>query len=143
MASVTSLDQDMRKLRMDRYTPKAANEVRSWIEDVLGDRLPGGDLLDALKDGTVLCRLESTSEEVTQVADLVQTHQSSSAVTRRQVQEVGHAFYTNGEHLPLPQGVRDAAPKHARARSLPHRRPLRVQRSSASPAMHHCLQSSR
>ncbi|KAF1844998.1 uncharacterized protein K460DRAFT_385662 [Cucurbitaria berberidis CBS 394.84] len=57
MASVTSLDQDMRKLRMDRYTPKAANEVRSWIEDVLGERLPAGDLLDALKDGTVLCRL--------------------------------------------------------------------------------------
>ncbi|EAT86319.2 hypothetical protein SNOG_06488 [Parastagonospora nodorum SN15] len=54
MASVTSLDQDMRKLRMDRYTPKAANEVRSWIEDVLGDRLPPGDLLDALKDGTAL-----------------------------------------------------------------------------------------
>ncbi|KAG9388560.1 SCP1 Calponin [Pyrenophora tritici-repentis] len=57
MASVTSLDQDMKKLRMDRYTPKAANEVRSWIEDVLGERLPPGDLLDALKDGTVLCRL--------------------------------------------------------------------------------------
>jgi hypothetical protein len=56
MASVTSLDQDMRKLRMDRYTPQAANEVRSWIEDVLGERLPAGDLLDALKDGTVLCR---------------------------------------------------------------------------------------
>jgi hypothetical protein len=56
MASVTSLDQDMRKLRMDRYTPKAANEARSWIEEVLGERLPPGDLLDALKDGTVLCR---------------------------------------------------------------------------------------
>ena len=56
MASVTSLDQDMRKLRMDRYTPQAANEVRSWIEGTLGERLPTGDLLDALKDGTVLCR---------------------------------------------------------------------------------------
>lgn len=46
----------MRKLRMDRYTPKAANEARSWIEDVLGEPLAAGDLLDALKDGTVLCR---------------------------------------------------------------------------------------
>jgi hypothetical protein len=63
MASVTSLDQDMRKLRMDRYTPKAANEVRAWIEDALGDRLPAGDLLDALKDGTVLCRYMSTTPE--------------------------------------------------------------------------------
>jgi hypothetical protein len=41
---------------MDRYTPQAANEVRTWIEDTLGERLPAGDLLDALKDGTVLCR---------------------------------------------------------------------------------------
>lgn len=57
MASVTSLDHDMKKLRMERYTPQAANEVRAWIEDVLGERLPAGDLLDALKDGTVLCRL--------------------------------------------------------------------------------------
>ena len=56
MASVTSLDQDMKKLRMGRYTPQAANEARAWIEDVLGERLPPGDLLDALKDGTVLCR---------------------------------------------------------------------------------------
>ncbi|PSN73380.1 hypothetical protein BS50DRAFT_607044 [Corynespora cassiicola Philippines] len=57
MASVTSLDQDMKRLRMGRYTPQAANEARSWIEEVLGERLPAGDLLDALKDGTVLCRL--------------------------------------------------------------------------------------
>ncbi|KAF2259754.1 hypothetical protein CC78DRAFT_524349 [Lojkania enalia] len=57
MASVTSLDQDMKKLRLGRYTPQAANEAKTWIEDVLGERLPPGDLLDALKDGTVLCRL--------------------------------------------------------------------------------------
>lgn len=42
---------------MSRYTPQAANEARAWIEDTLGERLPAGDLLDALKDGTVLCRL--------------------------------------------------------------------------------------
>lgn len=59
MASVTSLDQDMKRLRMDRYTPKAANEVRTWIELILGERLPAGDLLDVLKDGTVLCRYEA------------------------------------------------------------------------------------
>ena len=56
MASVTSLDQDMKNLRMGRYTPQAASEVRAWIEETLGERLPAGDLLDALKDGTVLCR---------------------------------------------------------------------------------------
>jgi len=58
MASVTSLDKDMRKLRLGRYTPQAANEVRSFIEDSLGARLAAGDLLDALKDGVALCQYE-------------------------------------------------------------------------------------
>ncbi|KAJ9625166.1 calponin [Taxawa tesnikishii (nom. ined.)] len=57
MASVSSLDQDMRNLRLSRYTPQAASEVRTWIEDTLGEELPPGDLLDALKDGVALCRL--------------------------------------------------------------------------------------
>ncbi|KAG9816802.1 hypothetical protein KCU68_g18714, partial [Aureobasidium melanogenum] len=58
MASVSSLDQDMRNLRMSKYTPQAANEIRSWIEQTLGETLPPGDLLqDVLKDGVVLCRL--------------------------------------------------------------------------------------
>lgn len=57
MASVSSLDQDMRNLRLARYTPQAANEVRSWIETTLGERLPPGDLLDVLKDGVALCKL--------------------------------------------------------------------------------------
>lgn len=56
MASVSSLDQDMRKLRLDRYTPAAANEVRSWIESMLGERLESGDLMDVLKDGVALCK---------------------------------------------------------------------------------------
>ncbi|KAH6633303.1 calponin [Boeremia exigua] len=57
MASVTSLDQDMKSLRLGRYTPQAAAELRAWIEAALGEPLPAGDLLDALKDGTALCRL--------------------------------------------------------------------------------------
>lgn len=56
MASVTSLDKDLRSLRLSRYTPQAAAEVREWIEEVLQERLPPGDLLDALKDGVALCR---------------------------------------------------------------------------------------
>lgn len=57
MASVSSLDQDMRNLRLSRYTPQAANEARQWIETTLGHSLPAGDLLDALKDGVALCKL--------------------------------------------------------------------------------------
>lgn len=56
MASVSSLDNDMRKLRMDRYTPAAANEVRSFIEESLGEHLTGADLLASLKDGVALCK---------------------------------------------------------------------------------------
>jgi hypothetical protein len=56
MASVSSLDKDLRQMRLDKYTPRAANEVRVWIEEVLGDRLEPGDLLEALKDGVALCR---------------------------------------------------------------------------------------
>ena len=57
MASVNSLDHDVRNLRLSRYTPQAANEIRAWIEDTLGTSLPAGDLLDALKDGVALCKL--------------------------------------------------------------------------------------
>ncbi|CAD6588236.1 MAG: hypothetical protein ASARMPRED_003439 [Alectoria sarmentosa] len=59
MASVSSLDKDMRNIRLSKYTPQAANEVRTWIEDVLGERLVAGDLLEALKDGIALCKLVS------------------------------------------------------------------------------------
>lgn len=57
MASVTNLDHDMRNLRLSRYTPQAANEARAWIENTLGEKLPPGELLDALKDGVALCKL--------------------------------------------------------------------------------------
>ena len=56
MASVSSLDKDLRNLRMSKYSAEATNEVRDWIEDALGEKLAAGDLLDALKDGTILCK---------------------------------------------------------------------------------------
>ncbi|KAI1075371.1 hypothetical protein F5B20DRAFT_560077 [Whalleya microplaca] len=57
MASVTSLDKDLRQMRLDKYTPSAANEARSWIEGMLGESLSSSDLIDGLKDGVALCRL--------------------------------------------------------------------------------------
>ena len=62
MASVTSLDKDMRKLRMDRYTPQAEKETRTFIEDTLGERLPGADLLVDLKDGVALCKYDTCGD---------------------------------------------------------------------------------
>lgn len=56
MASVPSLDRDLRKLRLDKYTPGAANEARQWIEGILNERLPSDDLLEGLKDGVALCK---------------------------------------------------------------------------------------
>lgn len=56
MASVSSLDKDLRQMRLDKYTPQAAKEVRDWIEEILGERLQNADLLEVLRDGVVLCR---------------------------------------------------------------------------------------
>lgn len=74
MASVTSLDQDMRRLRMDRVTPQAEEEVRTFIQASLeadpkaknaseGEidgrllvRLGQEGLFDFLGDGVALCR---------------------------------------------------------------------------------------
>lgn len=56
MASVTSLDKDLRRLRLEKCTPAATNEAREWIESILGERLPSGDLLESLKDGVALCK---------------------------------------------------------------------------------------
>ena len=56
MASVSSLDKDLRSMRLEKYTPKLASETREWIEEVLGEKLRAGDLLEALKDGTALCK---------------------------------------------------------------------------------------
>lgn len=58
MASVTSLDKDLRKMRLDKYTPGAAKEARSWIEEALGEKLPSSDLLEGLKDGVALCKYD-------------------------------------------------------------------------------------
>lgn len=43
-------------MRLSRYTPQAAAEVRDWIEDVLQQKLPSADLLEGLKDGVALCK---------------------------------------------------------------------------------------
>lgn len=65
MASVTNLDNDVNSKRGERVTPAAVNEVRSFIEQSLGESLPdvGDDarfgtynILAALKDGVALCK---------------------------------------------------------------------------------------
>lgn len=43
-------------MRLSKYTPQAANEVRDWIEETLREKLRNGDLLEALRDGVALCR---------------------------------------------------------------------------------------
>lgn len=58
MASVTSLDKDLRNLRLDKYTPQRAGQVRQWIEEALGESLKSGDLVEALKDGLALCKYD-------------------------------------------------------------------------------------
>ncbi|RPA87991.1 hypothetical protein BJ508DRAFT_409912 [Ascobolus immersus RN42] len=59
MASVSSLDKDLSRLRLSKYTPQEANEILQWICQVLQIPPPPGntDLLDYLKDGVALCKL--------------------------------------------------------------------------------------
>lgn len=61
MASVSSLDQDMRRLRMERVTSEAENEVRTFIEQSLKTRLPEGSLFDSLRNGLILCEYVSSN----------------------------------------------------------------------------------
>jgi hypothetical protein len=56
MASVSSLDKDLSRLRRAKYTPQQAEEVKTWIAESLHDTLGTGDLMDILKDGSLLCR---------------------------------------------------------------------------------------
>ncbi|KAL7270919.1 calponin [Rhizina undulata] len=57
MALVSSLDKDLSRLRLQKYSLEAAQEVKDWISEVLGERLGNGDLMAELKNGTLLCRL--------------------------------------------------------------------------------------
>jgi hypothetical protein len=141
MASVTSLDKDMRKLRMDRYTPAAANEVRTFIEESLGERLAGGDLLDALKDGVALCKYDRMSAIVVGLdAHCLQTRQPRINNTG-QVQNKGcHAIRTDGEYLLVPPSMQKPAYKPPISRHVPHGRSIRIQRPGAGPTMPRCIQ---
>ena len=56
MASVSSLDKDLARMRRSKYTPEAAAAVSTWIASTLGEPLPPGDLMVVLKDGVILCR---------------------------------------------------------------------------------------
>lgn len=38
------------------YNSQSAAEVKSWISALLGESLPGGDLIETLQDGVILCR---------------------------------------------------------------------------------------
>lgn len=130
MASVSSLDKDLRNIRLGKYTPQAANEVRVWIEESIGERLDAGDLLNALKDGIALCKYGKTSPSVVfnlvyGMIDCVQTCQPSNRSTRCSLQAILYALRSNGEHLPLPASLQIAASESPSPRYLPDSRPVR------------------
>lgn len=57
MASVSSLDKDLSRLRLAKYGAKDSEEIKKWFSVVLKAPLPDGkDLMDCLKDGVLLCR---------------------------------------------------------------------------------------
>ncbi|KAH0615308.1 uncharacterized protein H6S33_000944 [Morchella sextelata] len=62
MASVSSLDKDLSRLRLAKYTAQDSQDVKDWIGGILGETLPAGDLMVILKDGVVLCKLANRLE---------------------------------------------------------------------------------
>ncbi len=126
MASVSSLDKDMRNIRLSKYTPQAANEVRTWIEDVLGERLAAGDLLEALKDGIALCKYAGPCYNVSSSPDADEISQARQPCcpTRCALQRFLYALRSNGEHLPLSPRVSITSIEFTIPRYLPDRGPL-------------------
>ena len=121
MASVSSLDKDMRNIRLSKYTPQAANEVRTWIEDVLGERLAAGDLLEALKDGVALCKYAMRCYDTSRGPEAngsLQARQPCSS-SRRTLQKLPYAFRTDGEHLSLSSRLSIASSELTIPRYLP------------------------
>lgn len=43
-------------MRLAKYTPQDSQEIKDWIGDTLGEKLPASDLMVVLKDGVVLCK---------------------------------------------------------------------------------------
>lgn len=59
--NVSSLDSDLSELRASKYDGASTAEVSAWISTVIGEELPKGeDLMDTLRDGTILCKLANT-----------------------------------------------------------------------------------
>lgn len=144
MASVSSLDKDLRNMRLGKYTPQAANEVRTWIEESLGERLAAGDLLDALKDGSALCKYGTRFYMNIHKWDTLilglQTSKPRNWPTRCSLQAIPHALRPDGEHLPLLTSLQVTTAQSSSPRHLPNGRPLRKQRPSSGTYVHQCVQ---
>jgi len=54
---VYGIDRELEEKKNARYDANREQEVRGWIETVLGEKLSAGSFADALKDGHVLCKL--------------------------------------------------------------------------------------
>ncbi|KAG0641763.1 hypothetical protein HOY80DRAFT_953318 [Tuber brumale] len=67
MASVSSLDRDLSRLRLGKYTPQVSQEIKDWITATLNENLGNGDLMLVLRDGTILCRLANLLGESPQI----------------------------------------------------------------------------
>jgi hypothetical protein len=91
-----SLDKDISQRLQEKYDPGMADEAREWIEMCLGETLPNEDLMDTLKDGTVLCRLLN-------VVKPGSTKYKASKMPFVQVHSLVARLMVDGEHLQFPR----------------------------------------
>lgn len=67
---VTSLDDDLKESRSKKFNKHDITEIKRWIYAIIEEQSPDHSLLDALKDGTVLCKLANRLlKEETGVSD--------------------------------------------------------------------------
>ncbi|KAJ3333514.1 E2-like enzyme [Blyttiomyces sp. JEL0837] len=92
MEVVGGLDRDLAAKQAAKYDPKREEEVRTWIEDVLQEKLPDGTLQEVLKSGVLLCRVINT------VAPSLTIKINNSAMPFKQMENIS-AFLNACEKL--------------------------------------------
>ena len=103
-----SLDRDIAQRLQEKYDPAMADEARDWIEACLGETLPDEDLMDTLKDGTVLCELlnivspGSTKYKVSRMP-FVQVYPSHSTLITRW--RISQSFLTVPRYRYIERGL--------------------------------------
>lgn len=98
---VTSLDEDLRELRRSKFSAAAIDEISRWVFDSVLHEPSPANLLESLKDGTVLCKLANVLHEAdTRVPNLIRF--KSSKMPFVQMEQIAQ-FLTFAKQYGVPE----------------------------------------